>query len=48
MTEQAAENEVIGKQSTLLVESLFVFVFFWLFQVILFSFKQCCSTRLPT
>ena len=32
MTEQAAENEVIGKQSTLLVESLFVFVFFGCFK----------------
>ena len=35
MTEQAAENEVIGKQSTSLVESLFVFVFFG-------SFKSFC------
>ena len=28
MTEQAAENEVLGKQSTLLVENLFFFLFF--------------------
>ena len=29
MTEQAAENEVLGKQSTLLVENLFFFCFFF-------------------
>ena len=31
MTEQAAENEVLGKQSTLLVENLLFFFLFFFF-----------------